>query len=684
MAKQFLLSILLIFGFAASNGQGQELITATIPYQGVLASGEYEICRSYFTSVSIANARKLVIFVEGIDANNERNISQLKAVIYQNSPGSLSLGQKLNMAGYDILILNFKEGGDYIQRNAFVLAELIKQVNLQKTTPEPLVVVGYSMGGLVARYALAYMEAHGLPHDTRLYVSFDSPHKGAHIPVSVQALALNFSGPLILSMFPQLAESLNQFKAPAAQQMLRYVIPSATTTSGIIPVNVKHIAFMNEMKGLNDCNGFPTQTRNIAISLGSWNGIPQRTNLDVNGDGEKDYQFGGILTMSLNMTGIAGGMITHASPCEIAAITSFQAWLANSGCTDYPYASTRGAFTGITNPAEMEATFFYHNGGIGLGMLLPSGSWSRGWAYKDGDNPMEPTDFEPGSFTPLYRTLTEAINTDELKCAFRIADNATFVPTVSALCFDTNDPFYNIGADPDRLKKTPFEAIIGVDGDNRSHESDQAVHNDINDWLLDQITGGYTKSCTNDIRELNSVVATGSNVTVNDAGIIKTIGYYVQADATVHLVAPQYIELQSVSDIGYGSRLIAEIGHCSPKPCGYAPEHPLYKGTGVTDSVFYTSNIGEPGISVALNKPLYIRIYPNPATNTIHLIADTKVAFKEVGVYDVMGRKLLSKSSGAIDQKGVVLDVSGLAEGNYLLLIADEKGKTETHMFSKR
>ena len=39
-------------------------------------------------------------------------------------------------------------------------------------------VIGYSMGGLIARYALAYMEEQGIAHETRLYVSYDAPQKG--------------------------------------------------------------------------------------------------------------------------------------------------------------------------------------------------------------------------------------------------------------------------------------------------------------------------------------------------------------------------------------------------------------------------------------------------------------------------------------------------------------------------
>ena len=44
------------------------------------------------------------------------------------------------------------------------------------------------MGGQISRYALAYMEANNIEHNTRLWVSIDSPHLGANIPIGLQTL----------------------------------------------------------------------------------------------------------------------------------------------------------------------------------------------------------------------------------------------------------------------------------------------------------------------------------------------------------------------------------------------------------------------------------------------------------------------------------------------------------------
>src|SRR5690606_29200013 len=59
-----------------------------------------------------------------------------------------------NTAEYDIIYVNWENGTDYIQRNAYVLERVIEWVNQQKAlngSSEPNVVLGQSMGGLIAR-----------------------------------------------------------------------------------------------------------------------------------------------------------------------------------------------------------------------------------------------------------------------------------------------------------------------------------------------------------------------------------------------------------------------------------------------------------------------------------------------------------------------------------------------------
>ena len=50
------------------------------------------------------------------------------------------------------------------------------------------------MGGLCSRYALAYMESHGIPHRVRTWISFDAPQAGADIPLGLQYWIRFFAG----------------------------------------------------------------------------------------------------------------------------------------------------------------------------------------------------------------------------------------------------------------------------------------------------------------------------------------------------------------------------------------------------------------------------------------------------------------------------------------------------------
>ena len=84
---------------------------------------------------------------------------------------------------------------------------MIKWVNTQKANNGSTfqnVVLGQSMGGLVARYALKDMENKGLNHDTRLYVSHDTPHLGANVPLSVQHSARHLRNMYINTPIPLL------------------------------------------------------------------------------------------------------------------------------------------------------------------------------------------------------------------------------------------------------------------------------------------------------------------------------------------------------------------------------------------------------------------------------------------------------------------------------------------------
>lgn len=92
----------------------------------------------------------------------------------------------LYASGYDYMYVDWHNSTADIRKNAEILIKIINFVNELKTTTEPLVVMGQSMGGLITRYALCTMEAAGMPHQVSTYISHDAPHLGANLPLGFQ------------------------------------------------------------------------------------------------------------------------------------------------------------------------------------------------------------------------------------------------------------------------------------------------------------------------------------------------------------------------------------------------------------------------------------------------------------------------------------------------------------------
>ena len=177
---------------------------------------------------------KPVFLIDGFDPLDSRNVNGLYDAL--NFDGG-NLGDIVRENGYDVVVLNFPTyfreedqvwiygGADYIERNAMLLVELIKYVNNLKVGDKKNVVIGPSMGGLVARYALNYMESIGEDHETRLYISFDTPHAGANVPIGFQHMFNYLAYGLDTWVGDFSVEALRpivdlMLKSPAARQML--------------------------------------------------------------------------------------------------------------------------------------------------------------------------------------------------------------------------------------------------------------------------------------------------------------------------------------------------------------------------------------------------------------------------------------------------------------------------------
>ena len=137
--------------------------------------------------------------------------------------------EDLRAEGYDAVVLDFTEATEPIQRNAFVLTELLAQVAADGPGPSTGV-VGASMGGLVARYALTWLENQGArPPGAHLPELRLAARRGQH-PPGPAALAGLLPDRVGRGGLPAVAPG-----HPGARQMLLYHHLATSGTAGADP-----------------------------------------------------------------------------------------------------------------------------------------------------------------------------------------------------------------------------------------------------------------------------------------------------------------------------------------------------------------------------------------------------------------------------------------------------------------
>lgn len=290
----------------AKGVSGLTSFTSKISDPNATFFGKLEYRTFYGNNNNDNKLRKPFIIVDGFDPGDKRkiivndctgkcqevnkpfdleNYKSIEALMKYNN-GNSDLKKQLTDLNYDVIIVNFPSydgingGADDIFRNARTVASLIQDINSKLTTngsSEKLVLVGPSMGGQITRYALAYMEKKqqetGNPiwnHNTRLWLSMDSPHQGASIPLAVQG-DLYYLGE-IAGEEDAKDKYRTVIKSPAGRQMLMCI-----ANGGSNFYNNEHSTYINQLRanGVSGSNGYPILNgiRKIAIANGSLSGV---------------------------------------------------------------------------------------------------------------------------------------------------------------------------------------------------------------------------------------------------------------------------------------------------------------------------------------------------------------------------------------------------------------------------
>jgi hypothetical protein len=259
---------------------------------------------------------KKIIIVEGFDPMGA--YGQIK---YYNKIIENQLDVMGNF-GYEYYIINWNDARRDIRLNSYSLLLLIEQMKQDAQNngdDQQFVIVGASMGGIISRYTLNYMESshyqnddyepffveasdpYTAPflsmhptfptdwqryvnnkdrlHNCRLFISVDVPHQGAAIPIAYQYLfrqgehvykyinALRMSKAKMLYTF-----SMLDGKSP--RQLLKYWVPakvySGFNNSQYGP-NPSHASLYNQMKSF-DGGEMPRFCKTIGLSDGAMDG----------------------------------------------------------------------------------------------------------------------------------------------------------------------------------------------------------------------------------------------------------------------------------------------------------------------------------------------------------------------------------------------------------------------------
>lgn len=467
-------------------------LKADYSYSGVLGSGTISIFKSPLNS----ELKNPIVFLEGLDLDNTLSANGLFAVLSGAVDGIYEKGNGPDLAkcllnnGYDIIIVNYDESKTYIQANAMFVVKAIQYINQIKKSKNSIVLIGASMGGLVGRYALSYMEKNNLNHETRLFVSYDSPQKGANIPLGDQ-FWINFWA----SQSSDAGLKIKQLNAIAPQQMLVYHHLFSNSQSTCSPLRNTLLSELNTL-------GYPQKCRKIAITNGSANGVGQ------------PYSPGSQLVSwrfrhwKVDVDGNAWAVPnqfpkTKIMECVLDKFGPQYAKMAISTSYTLPYDNAPGGLR-ATNKEIANSSTFNENFGDNLGDI----------------NTLNP--------------------------------NHCFIPTISALDINTTDLFYNIKNDPNILSKTPFNQIYYPKNNPNENQPHIFITSEIVTFVLNELVPNEVVLNANtqnrgEIAAQNSIALEQGFSVDGNSGLNLTIGSYSMCDLSPNNALRVARQSQSIS-----------------------------------------------------------------------------------------------------------------------------------------
>ncbi len=373
----------------------------------------------------------------------------------------------------DIVYVDWNDSWARIQDNAELLIKIIKWVNEHKVGDEGNVLMGQSMGGLVARYALCKMEKEHIPHRVTTFVSHDVPYLGANVPIGHQHAFADimyssvFSSAINLAVADSLKDKLRYAKmyynSPSARQMLIHHV----NTDGLVD-DSEHLQWQKTLKDIGFPKGdYNLSIQNIAISNGGINNQQADTLLNIEGH----YKIAGWVRF-------LAGLALPRYPLGTLLFDSFASKVnVKAKFNTYPFVSP--------GSKVYEASIKYNKRIKWLGISRTYSLYSK-TKYAPSSVGIDNSN---GSFYVLPSDITKTLKKyqedyNELD-SVSVVDRFIIVPTASALC---------IGSDSRSLTQADYHGVFSKEDYSKTlfsyiYVGDEAdVHIAINKSIANSIT----------------------------------------------------------------------------------------------------------------------------------------------------------------------------------------------------
>ena len=675
------------------------------------SSGEYGIWYRYPGRLPASEKKlyKPIIIVSGFDPGEGKNLTKVRinpynpyhlqvsfrGLLYETfngGEGNLNLNNgahildKLREEGYDVIILDFFNGTDYLQNGAYLLIDLINKVNKElrmNASDHELVVMGYSAGAMSARYALnlmekEYEEGKGPDHRTRMYISFEGEHQGTNIPMGLQHfvswMAHTKGSFEMISIHKFIAQkALKALTTPIAYTMLSYYFNS---TKNEIPgcTNYKH-DFFGELFDLRpNTGGYPYYTRNVSISDGSSTGAKPNTifeglnltKLDLSPLILTKKSYRKNLSYNALKSGsslVFDGVLKYGKGKSLTTIKKERVIVNNA----LPYDNAPGSYTTVHNTINK----IYNNKWLNLGRT---------------NHQYHST---PESFCPTISALDirDEISRDKTgqvqkELTYNVKDKLFYIPGLEKTDPPVKGEYYGYPhLAPDYTEAlTPFDAVFASKW-NKEHIENPTK--ETANFILKEVAPENLYLQNNQFGlEKNYYVAYEARKGVFIGKAVtqtETPGnVYVGEHAKAAIYAGEEITFEPGFEAKVGSELTAQVDN------RFFMEKRTFDKLA-TDIVFDFSNTenywDDPNyVAVDENEiiPQRLNVFPNPSNGqfNIELPEAAFIDHATLTVHDLLGNQVYGQ---AIYGSAISLDLSFLARGVYTVNISNE-----TALFSEK